>query len=72
MNSDTKWIEGNTYISEPLYILGPGCAEHESLSIGTNLPNNLANLGFEPHIEHAISLVHDEICDTTKSRLLRF
>ncbi len=47
--------------SETLDLLGPGGGEHERLSVRTDLLQDLANLGLETHVEHAIGLVHDKV-----------
>lgn len=52
--------------SELTDILGPGSGPHASLTIGANLADNLANLGLETHVKHTISLVKNEVGDTTK------
>jgi hypothetical protein len=36
------------------------------LTVGTNLANNLANLGLETHVKHTISLVKNQVGNTTK------
>lgn len=52
-------------------LLGPGSGPHESLTIRANLANDLANLGLETHVQHAISLIEDEVGHTTKVGLAR-
>lgn len=47
-------------------LLGPGSGPHASLTVGTNLANDLTNLGLETHVQHAVSLVKDEVGNTTK------
>lgn len=47
-------------------LLGPGGGPHQSLTVGANLLKNLANLGLETHVEHAISLVENKIGDTAQ------
>ncbi len=47
-------------------LLGPGSGPHESLTIRSDLTDDLANLGLETHVQHAISLVQDEIGDSAK------
>jgi hypothetical protein len=47
-------------------ILGPGSGPHASLTIRANLADDLANLGLETHVKHTISLVKNEVSDTTK------
>ncbi len=49
-----------------LHLLGPGGREHERLSVGTDLLQDLADLGLETHVEHAIGLVHDKVSDTAE------
>ena len=58
-----------TYIGELLDILGPSSAEHESLTVGSDLSYNLANLRFETHVEHTVGFIHDEIGDAPKVSL---
>lgn len=52
--------------SKTLHFLGPGGREHERLTVGTDLLQDLADLGFETHVEHAVSLVHDEVGDAAE------
>jgi len=59
-------------VSKTLNLLGPGSREHEGLTVGTDLFENLLDLRFETHIEHAIGFVHDEVGDTTKVGLAGF
>jgi hypothetical protein len=47
-------------------LLGPGGGPHASLTVGTNLADDLADLGLETHVEHAVSLVEDEVGDAAK------
>ncbi|KAI3481231.1 hypothetical protein L1887_56447 [Cichorium endivia] len=49
-----------------LHLLGPGGGEHERLTVGANLLENLADLGLETHVEHAVGLVHDEVGDAAE------
>lgn len=51
--------------------LGPCCGPHASLSVGTDLTNDLANLGLETHVQHAISLVENQVGNTAKVGLSR-
>ena len=46
--------------------LGPSGGPHASLTVRTNLANDLANLGLETHVKHAVSLVENEVGDTAK------
>jgi hypothetical protein len=55
-----------------LHVLGPGSTEHESLTVRTNLRNNLANLRLETHVQHTISFVHDKIGNTAQVGLAGF
>lgn len=54
-----------------MYILWPRRTKHQRLPVWTNLRHNLANLRLEPHVQHPIRLVHNEISDTAEVRLLR-
>jgi len=47
-------------------LLGPSGGPHASLTVGANLADNLANLGLETHVKHAVSLVEDEVGDAAK------
>ena len=47
-------------------LLGPSSRPHESLTVRANLLNDLANLGLETHVQHAISLVEHQVSDTTQ------
>jgi hypothetical protein len=60
-----------TYIGELLYILRPSSAEHESLSVRANLANDFADLGFETHVQHSVSLVHHKIGNSSEVGFLR-
>ncbi|RUS15138.1 hypothetical protein BC937DRAFT_92853 [Endogone sp. FLAS-F59071] len=51
---------------QTLYLLWPGGAPHQGLTIGPNLVYNLANLRFKAHVQHAIGLVEYEVGDTAK------
>lgn len=53
-------------------LLGPSGRPHEGLAIRANLADDLANLGLETHIKHAISFVEDQVSHTTKVGLARF
>lgn len=55
-----------TYRGQFLHILRPSGAEHEGLTVRSDLAYDLTDLGLETHIQHAISFVHDEISDATK------
>ncbi|KAI6773718.1 hypothetical protein HG531_000567 [Fusarium graminearum] len=52
--------------SESTDFLRPGSGPHEGLSVRSDLTNDLADLGLETHVKHAISLVEDEIGNTTQ------
>ena len=47
-------------------LLGPGGRPHERLAVGTNLTNDLADLGLETHVKHAVGLVKNEVRDATE------
>lgn len=47
-------------------LLGPGCRPHASLTIGTNLANDFADLGLETHVKHTVGLVENQVCDTAQ------
>jgi hypothetical protein len=47
-------------------LLRPCSGPHQSLSVRSNLANDFADLGLETHVKHAISLIEDKVCDTTK------
>ena len=40
------------------------------MTIRADLADDLPDLRLETHVQHAIRLVHDKICDTTEVRLL--
>jgi hypothetical protein len=61
--------EIQTHGCKLLNVLGPGCAEHEGLTIRTNLAHDLTDLRFETHIQHAIGFIHHKVCDPPKVRL---
>lgn len=58
-------------MSELLDLLRPGSTEHESLTIGSNLFENLLDLRFESHVQHPVGFVHDEVGNTTQVGLSR-
>lgn len=47
-------------------LLGPGGRPHASLTVGTNLADNLADLGLETHVKHAVGLVEYQVGNATK------
>lgn len=47
-------------------LLGPSGGPHECLTIGPDLANNLADLGLETHVKHAVSLVKDQVGNTAQ------
>jgi hypothetical protein len=47
-------------------LLGPGGGPHAGLTVGANLSDDLANLRLETHVQHAVSLVEDKVCDAAK------
>jgi hypothetical protein len=52
--------------SELTDFLGPSGGPHAGLSVRTNLRNDLANLRFETHVQHAVSFIKNEVSDTTE------
>jgi hypothetical protein len=52
--------------SELTDLLGPSGGPHASLSVRANLSNDLANLGLETHVQHAVSLVENQVGNTAK------
>ena len=44
---------------ERLHFLGPSSAPHQSLPVGPDLAHDLADLGFEPHVKHAVCLIQN-------------
>ena len=66
------YLEMTTYICQLLHVFRPRRAEHQSLTIWADLRNDLPDLRLEAHIKHAIGLVHHQISDTPKIRLLCF
>lgn len=63
-NLDVARITMTEIKSELSHGLGPSGGEHESLSVRSNLANNLSNGRFETHIEHSISFIENEIGDS--------
>jgi hypothetical protein len=47
-------------------LLGPSSGPHASLTVRANLSNDLADLGLETHVKHAVSLVKNEVSNTAK------
>lgn len=62
----------HAYVRKFLDILGPSGGEHQRLPVWANLADDLADLGLETHVEHAVGLIHDQVSDTTEVRLVRF
>jgi hypothetical protein len=58
--------------SELANFLGPGGRPHQSLTIGSNLAYDLANLRLETHVKHTVSLVKYQVGDTTEVSLSGF
>ena len=52
-------------------VFGPRSTEHECLTIGSDLADNLANLRLETHVQHAVSFVHDKIRNPAQVGFLR-
>mmetsp|Transcript_72011 Transcript_72011/g.142774 ORF Transcript_72011/g.142774 Transcript_72011/m.142774 type:complete len:365 (+) Transcript_72011:713-1807(+) len=50
---------------------GPRGGEHERLALPRQLGNDLADLRLEPHVEHAVSLIHDEVVHTREDDLTK-
>jgi len=50
--------------SESLNLSRPGSREEQSLSIWSDLGDDLPDLGLETHIQHSVGLVHDEVGDS--------
>jgi hypothetical protein len=50
-----------THTGQPLNFLGPSGREHEGLTIWSNLADDLANLGFETHVQHPIGLIKNQV-----------
>lgn len=46
--------------------LRPGGGPHAGLTVGTDLTDDLADLGLETHVQHAIGLVKNQVGDTAK------
>jgi hypothetical protein len=46
-------------LGESLDLLGPGSGEEEGLSVGSDLRDNLSDLGLETHVQHSIGFIHD-------------
>ena len=61
-----------TYVGELLYVLRPGGGEHECLPVGTNLANDLADLGLETHVKHTISLIQNQVTNVGKADTTTF
>lgn len=59
-----------THVGKFLNVLGPGSAEHKGLTVWPNLANDFPDLRLETHVKHAVGLVHDQVSNATKVRLL--
>mmetsp|Transcript_76982 Transcript_76982/g.186254 ORF Transcript_76982/g.186254 Transcript_76982/m.186254 type:complete len:393 (+) Transcript_76982:1144-2322(+) len=55
--------------SHTLHLLRPRGAPHERLAIGADLPNNLAELGLETHVEHPVGFVKHQVGHAAQVRL---
>lgn len=57
-------LVADVVLCEVLHVTGPSSREHEGLSVRSDLTEDLSDLNFETHIEHAISFVQNEIGNT--------
>mmetsp|Transcript_96997 Transcript_96997/g.172640 ORF Transcript_96997/g.172640 Transcript_96997/m.172640 type:complete len:231 (-) Transcript_96997:691-1383(-) len=49
-----------------LYTLWPCCRPEQRLPIWSDLTNNLANIWLKAHVQHAVCLIHDQVCNTAQ------
>lgn len=57
--------------SKLAHFLGPSSGPHASLTVGTDLSDDLANLRLESHVQHTISLVENQVGNPAKVCLAR-
>ena len=62
--------KGVAYRGELLDILGPCRAEHQGLTVWSDLANNLSDLRLETHVQHSVGFVHNEVGDTSQVGLV--
>ncbi len=48
------------------HLLRPGSGPHASLSVWSNLSEDLANLWLETHVQHAVSFIENQVGNATK------
>mmetsp|Transcript_13095 Transcript_13095/g.37147 ORF Transcript_13095/g.37147 Transcript_13095/m.37147 type:complete len:482 (-) Transcript_13095:60-1505(-) len=53
---------------QALDLPGPRSAPHERLAIRTNLTHDFPQLGLEPHVQHAVSLIEDKVGNAPEVR----
>mmetsp|Transcript_80388 Transcript_80388/g.206885 ORF Transcript_80388/g.206885 Transcript_80388/m.206885 type:complete len:467 (-) Transcript_80388:685-2085(-) len=51
---------------EPLHSLRPGCRPEQRLPVRPDLPDDLAHVRLEAHVQHAVRLVHDQVGHTSQ------
>lgn len=66
-----KDVNDCTYIGKLLDILRPSSRKHQRLTIRADLADDFTDLRLETHVEHAVSFVHDKVCDATQVSLVR-
>jgi hypothetical protein len=47
-------IVAKEVLGQTANLLGPGCGPHETLTVGSDLLNDFADLRFEAHVEHSV------------------
>jgi len=59
-------------LSQSLNLFGPGSRKEQSLSVGSDLRDDLSDLGLETHVQHSVGLVHDQVSHTLEISSTRF
>mmetsp|Transcript_33891 Transcript_33891/g.61588 ORF Transcript_33891/g.61588 Transcript_33891/m.61588 type:complete len:228 (-) Transcript_33891:376-1059(-) len=54
-------VVGEEVPGQTLHLLGPGGTPHQRLPVWPDLRHNLADLGLETHVKHAVCLIHHQI-----------
>mmetsp|Transcript_25827 Transcript_25827/g.62710 ORF Transcript_25827/g.62710 Transcript_25827/m.62710 type:complete len:278 (+) Transcript_25827:319-1152(+) len=60
-NNTLNWILLEELGRDALYFLWPGSGKHERLTVWSNLRNNLLELRFEAHIQHAVRFIEHKV-----------
>jgi len=64
-DGDLDWLEQGA-ARELFHFAGKGGAEHDSLTVGPYVVQDLVDLRLEAHVKHAVGLVQDYVCDAAQ------